>query len=321
MSARDAAIREFLAGCGLAGALRTPLAGDASVRRYERIAAGDRTLVLMDAPPAALDLRPFLAIGAWLRQQGLSAPEVLAADLTQGLVLLEDLGDDLFRPLLARGGAEEPLLYRTAIDLLVSLQRATPPPALKPYDDAWLLREAELLIEWYAPTLDQAARADYALIWRDLLPAARVGRDGFVYVDYHADNLLWLPARAGLARIGLLDFQDARLGPPAYDLVSLLADARRDTDPDLAQAMVEHYLSARPGLDRAAFGTACAVLGAQRNAKILGLFARLAERDGKRQYLALQPRVRAHLARALRHPALAPLGAWCERHLGLTAAA
>jgi hypothetical protein len=319
MSERDAAIGDFLARCGLAGAGRRPLAGDASVRRYERIAGGDRRLVLMDAPPAALDLGPFLAIGTWLRARGLSAPQVIAVDRAAGLALLEDLGDDLFRPLLARGGADETLLYRTAIDLLVALQRTAPPP-LPRYDDAWLSREARLLVEWYAPGLGAAAAADYDAIWRDLLPLARVGADGFVYVDYHADNLLWLPARTGLARIGLLDFQDARAGPPAYDLVSLLEDARRDVAPDLARAMTERYLAARPELDPGAFGAAYAVLGAQRNAKILGLFARLAARDGKRQYLELQPRVRAHLARTLRHPALAPLAAWCERHLQLTPA-
>jgi aminoglycoside/choline kinase family phosphotransferase len=319
MSGRSVAIDAFLARHGLAGARRVTLAGDASVRRYERIDAAARTLVLMDAPPQALDLRPFLAVGAWLREQGLSAPAVLAADPAAGLALLEDLGDDLFRPLLARAGADERLLYRTAVDLLAALQRATP-PALPAYDDAWLLREARLLVEWYAPALGAAAVREYAAIWQDLLPAARVGADTFVYVDYHADNLLWLPARAGLARVGLLDFQDARLGPPAYDLVSLLADARRDVGPALAEALVEHYLAARPELDRAAFGAACAVLGAQRNAKILGLFSRLAERDSKRQYLALQPRVRAHLARALGHPLLAPLRTWCERHLELAAA-
>jgi aminoglycoside/choline kinase family phosphotransferase len=318
MTADDLAA--FLALCGLADARRTPLAGDASVRRYERILAGGRRLVLMEAPPAALDLGPFLEVGAWLREQGLSAPAVLAADRAPGLVLLEDLGDGLFRPLLAAGAVDETLLYGTAVDLLVALQRATPPPALPRYDDAWLLREARLLVEWYAPTLGAAAALEYDAIWQELLPAARVGEDAFVYVDYHADNLLWLPERAGLARVGLLDFQDARLGPPAYDLVSLLADARRDVAPDLARAMVARYLAARPELDPAAFATAYAVLGAQRNAKILGLFARLAVRDGKRQYLDLQPRVRAHLAGALRHPALAPLRAWCRRHLEIDAA-
>jgi N-acetylmuramate 1-kinase len=318
MAEREGAIRAFLERQGLAGARRVPLAGDASARRYERIQGGPRPAVLMDAPPAAIDVGPFRAVAAWLRAAGLSAPEVLAADAPAGLVLLEDLGDDLFSRVLAQDG-DEGLLYGTAVDLLLVLHRALPPASLPAYDDDWLLREAELLVEWYAPGLGTPAKAEYRAIWRDLLPAARTGADGFVYVDYHADNLLWLPGRCGLARVGLLDFQDARLGPPAYDLVSLLEDARRDVDPALARAMIERYLAARPELDGAAFRAAYGLLGAQRNAKILGLFARLAKRDGKPHYLPLQPRVRAHLERDLRHPLLAPLRGWFERHLQLTA--
>ncbi len=311
---RRAAIDAFLGAHGFAGARRTPLAGDASVRRYDRLIGGPRPAVLMDAPPDALDVRPFLAVAGWLRDRGLSAPEVIAADASAGLVLLEDLGDDLFNRAVADRRLE-PRLYETAVDLLAMLHRMPLDLALPRYDDAWLIREAALLVEWYAPGLDTAAAADYLAIWRELLPAARVGADGFVYVDYHADNLLWLPARTGLARIGLLDFQDARLGPPAYDLVSLLEDARRDVEPALARAMVQRYLNARPELDADAFRAAYALLGAQRNAKILGLFTRLARRDGKRHYLNLLPRVRSHLARDLRHPLLAPLRRWCTRHL------
>jgi len=314
MTERDSEIRAFLGRHGFAGARRLPLAGDASVRRYERLRGGPRPAVLMDAPPATIDVRPFLAVAGWLRDAGLSAPEVLAADPAAGLVLLEDLGDELFGRALARGG-DEGLLYRAAVDLLLILHRAPPPAALPRYDDAWLLREAGLLVEWYAPALDEPVKADYRAIWQDLLPAARVGGDGFVYVDYHADNLLWLPGRSGVARVGLLDFQDARSGPPAYDLASLLEDARRDVDPGIAHAMVERYLAARPELDADAFRAAYALLAAQRNAKILGLFSRLAQRDGKPHYLNLQPRVRAHLRRDLRHPLLSPLRLWFERHL------
>ncbi len=316
MTVREEAISRFLAGHGFCGAGRLPLAGDASVRRYQRLIGGPRPAVLMDAPPAALDVRPFLEVARWLRRQGLSAPEVLAADPEAGLVLLEDLGDDLFSRVVSNPGLE-PLLYETAVDLLATLHRTPLDLALPPYDDAWLIREAALLVEWYAPDLGAVAAADYHAIWRVLLPAARVGADGFVYVDYHAQNLLWLSARAGLARIGLLDFQDARLGPPAYDLVSLLEDARRDVAPGLAGAMVERYLAARPELDADAFRAAYALLGAQRNAKILGLFSRLARRDGKPRYLDLLPRVRAHLGQDLRHPLLAPLRRWCARHLQL----
>jgi N-acetylmuramate 1-kinase len=319
MTAREPAIRRFLAGHGFGAAGRLPLAGDASVRRYQRLTDGPRPAVLMDVPPEALDVRPFLRVAGWLRAGGLSAPEVIAADAGAGLVLLEDLGDDLFSRVVADHQLE-PLLYETAVDLLARLHRLAPDPGLPRYDAAWLLREAALLVEWYAPDLGAAAEADYRAIWRDLLPAARVGGEGFVYVDYHADNLLWLPARAGLARVGLLDFQDARLGPPAYDLVSLLEDARRDVAPGLAEAMLQHYLAARPELDPEPFRAAYALLGAQRNAKILGLFARLARRDGKPRYLDLLPRVRGHLAHDLRHPLLAPLARWCADHLQPSAA-
>jgi aminoglycoside/choline kinase family phosphotransferase len=314
MSGREEAISRFLARHGFGNAARCPLAGDASVRRYFRLAGGLRPAVLMAAPPATLDLRPFVEIAGWLRQRGLSAPEVIAADLEAGLVLLEDLGDHLFSRVVTDRRLE-PLLYETAVDLLTSLHRLPPDLRLPRYDDDWLIREAALLIEWYAPDLGAAAQAEYRALWRELLPAAQVGGARFVYIDYHADNLLWLPARAGLARVGLLDFQDARLGPCAYDLVSLLEDARRDVDPGLAQAMIQRYLSARSELEPEAFRAACALLGAQRHAKILGLFTRLARRDGKPRYLDLLPRVLTHLARDLGHPLLAPLARWFARHL------
>jgi hypothetical protein len=303
---------EFLERHGYGGVTRAALAGDASARRYERLRDGPRAAILMHCPPQ-ISVEPFLSVADWLHRWRMSAPQVFAADAKSGQVLLEDLGDDLFSRVLARGG-DERALYEAAVDLLVFLQSCPPPDGLPAYDDAWLLREVSLLPEWYAP---DAPAEEYRAIWQKLLPQARTGADGFVYVDYHADNLLWLPGRKGHARIGLLDFQDARIGPPAYDLVSLLEDARRDVPPPLADAMVERYLAARPDLDSRAFRAAYALLGAQRNAKILGLFSRLAGRDGKPAYLALLPRVAGHLKRDLEHPLLAPLEAWCERHLQL----
>jgi aminoglycoside/choline kinase family phosphotransferase len=275
--------------------------------------------VLMDMPPGVLDLRPFLRAGRQLREWGLSAPQVLAADAEVGLALLEDLGDRSFSRALEEG-FNAALLYGAAIDLLVALQDRAPPHDLPAYDDAWLLREALLLIEWYAGDLEAGAIAEFRQIWLDLLPLARTCADCLVYVDYHADNLMWLPERRSHARVGLLDFQDARVGPPAYDLVSLLEDARRDVDPTLAEAMIRRYLAARPELDPEALRAAYAILGAQRNSKILGLFSRLAKRDGKARYLALQPRVRAHLQRDLAHPAAAPLKDWFAKHLPLQVA-
>ncbi|MGH6915986.1 MAG: aminoglycoside phosphotransferase family protein, partial [Geminicoccales bacterium] len=184
----------FLDRHGFGKATRTRLAGDASARRYERLSGGPRPAILMHSPPQ-IGVEPFLTVADWLRRRRKSAPEIIAADAKTGQVLLEDLGDGLFSRVLA-GGGDETLLYGAAVDLLVSLQSCPPPDNLPAYDDAWLLREAELLTEWYAP---DAAADEYRAIWQELLPAARVGAPGVVYVDYHADNLLWLPERAGHA--------------------------------------------------------------------------------------------------------------------------
>jgi len=327
MTNRDATIDAFLQVNGQGRALRKKLAGDASARRYERLVGGPAKAILMDAPPHFPGLRtgPFVHTGAWLCQHGFSAPSIIADDIDQGLVLMEDLGNDLFSTLLSEKNEDRSLiveaeLYGAAIDVLVALQDLPPLQDLPAYDDDKMLEEVSRFTRWYASRLSERAKNDYLAIWRELLPLTRVGADRFVYVDYHADNLLWLPEREGLARVGLLDFQDGRLGPPAYDLVSLLEDARRDVSPDLALTMIERYLSARPDLDPEAFRTSYAVLGAQRNCKILGLFSRLAIEDGKTQYLALQDRVQQHLQGDIAHPCLATLAAWFEDHVALNIA-
>ena len=319
MTDRSATIEEFLQVNGQGRALREKLAGDASVRRYERLTGGIVPAILMDCPPDRLDVRPFLRIATWLRQAGLSAPLIFAADEEAGLVLMEDLGDDLFSRVCARheDDAVETELYGAAVDVLVAMQALDPLPDLPAYDDEIMLEEAARFTRWYAPDLSDEAKANYLDVWRELLPLVRVGPEALVYVDYHADNLLWLEKRSGLDVVGLLDFQDGRLGPPAYDLVSLLEDARRDVRPALAEAMIERYLQARPDLDAAAFRTSYAVLGAQRNCKILGLFSRLAAEEGKTQYLALQARVLAHLQQDLAKSSLAALAAWFDENLAL----
>lgn len=321
MTDREATIEKFLQVNGQGRALRKKLAGDASARRYERIVGGSGTSILMDCPPDVLAIGPFLRIAEWLRGKGFSAPEITAADENAGLILMEDLGDGLFSRLLAdeSGDVDETELYGAAVDLLLAMQDLDPPLDLPPYDDAKMLEEASRFTRWYATALSDAAKGAYLDIWRELLPLTSVGREAFVYVDYHADNLIWLPKRDGLARVGLLDFQDGRLGPPAYDLVSLLEDARRDVSPGLAEAMVERYLAARPELDALAFRTSYAVLGAHRNCKILGMIANWA-RTGKPQYLALQDRVSAHLQRDLTHPSLAALAAWFDDYVALNIA-
>ncbi len=322
MTERDELIRDFLARAGWGDVSRRPLAGDASFRRYDRLAGSGRRAVLMDAPPPHEDVRPFLAVARLLRKLELSAPEILAEDVEAGLLLLEDFGDRTYTRLLAAGG-DEAALYRLAVDVLIALHRRFEPAlgaGLPLYDEARLLNEAALLVDWYLPAVSGRPtppdlREEYLAMWRGLLPLANAIPATLVLRDYHVDNLMLLEGRTGLAACGLLDFQDAVIGSPAYDLVSLLEDARRDVSPDLASGLSEHYLAAFPAVDRAAFETAAAVLAAQRNCKILGIFTRLCVRDRKPQYLVHTPRLWRLVDRDVNHSALAPVRRWLDRHI------
>jgi len=323
MSGRDSAILAFLGESGFGTARRHPLPGDASFRRYVRLTDGPEPALLMDAPPDRENVRPFIAVARHLKGLGFSAPRLIAARPDDGLVLVEDFGDDTFTRLLA-AGADERSLYELAIDTLIALHRLPSSRAtgiaVPAYDDDRLLAEACLLTEWYAPAvlgcpLADAAVGEYEALWRAAFPFARAVPDTLVLRDFHVDNLMRLPSRSGVKSCGLLDFQDAVIGPVAYDVVSLLEDARRDLAPGLRAAMTERYRAAFPELDRDAFGAACAVLSAQRNAKIIGIFTRLLKRDGKPIYLRHIPRVWRLLESDLTHPALAPLRAWFAIHL------
>jgi len=322
MSDREALIADFLARAGWGGAERGVLADDASFRRYERLARGDERAVLMDAPPPMEDVRPFIHIDRTLRRMGLSAPAIMAEDVAAGLLLLEDLGDDTYTRVLAEGG-DEAALYELAVDLLVELHRnfrATDDRALPTYDDEAFLTEATLLTDWYMPALSgrdtpAAPRAEYCELWRAALSQARRVPATLVLRDYHVDNMIWLPERPDVAACGLLDFQDARLGPVTYDLASLFEDARRDVPPALASKLLKRYLDGFPELDREAFAASYAIMGAQRSAKILGIFTRLDRRDGKPGYLTHIPRVWRWLEGDLAHPALAELRDWFKREL------
>jgi N-acetylmuramate 1-kinase len=321
MAERDHEIAAFLAAAGWQSGERRKLAGDASFRRYERLTLAGRRAVLMDAPPPQEDVRPFLAVAAVLQRLGLSAPEILARDETRGLLLLEDLGDGTYTRLLAEG-KNEAALYGLAVDALIHLQRRFDPLAatLPIYDEDRLLAEAALLVDWFLPAasltpLPAGWRESYLAAWRQVLPHAAGAVSTLVLRDYHVDNLLLLDGRTGIAACGLLDFQDAVIGPASYDLVSLLEDARRDVPHVLAEAMIERYLAAFPGIDRARFMASYAVLGAQRNCKIVGIFTRLWKRDGKPQYLDHIPRVWRLIAQDLRHAALAPVADWLARHV------
>jgi N-acetylmuramate 1-kinase len=321
MAERETLIAAFLAQAGWAGAARRPLAGDASFRRYERLEQPGRRAVLMDAAPPKEDVRPFVAVQRLLADLNLSAPAIYAEELDHGLLLLEDFGDGTYTRLLAAGEPEEPL-YALAIDVLIALHRrfGEVGAGLPPYDDERLLDEAVRFVDWYMPAVTGAAaspelRRSYLDVWRGVLPAARAVPRSLVLRDYHIDNLMRIEGRDGIAACGLLDFQDAVLGPIGYDLVSLLEDERRAVPAALQRDMIARYLAAFPTLDRDAFAVSYAILGAQRHAKNIGQFARLLLRDGKPQYLRHIPHMWRLLAEDLRHPALVSVQDWFDRHV------
>jgi hypothetical protein len=301
---------DFLAKLGWGEGDVLPLAGDASFRRYFRVADHGRSAILMDAPPPHEDPRPFIQVAQWLVARGFPAPVIFGTDLDQGLVLIEDFGDARMRETV--DAAPESLLrmYEAAVDILIRL-RGEPAGPWRPYDRKELQREADLLTEWYCPAIGATVDTDgYAKAWGEVFDYALAAEPVTVLRDYHAENLMLI---GGTEALGLLDFQDALAGHPAYDLVSLLQDARRDVEPEIEAAMLDRYRRVTGAGDD--FDAAYHVLGAQRNAKIVGIFTRLWRRDGKPRYPAMCPRVWRYLNRDLDHPALAPVKAWFDANI------
>jgi len=320
-SERSERIKEFLERHQYYNAELYPLPGDASFRRYIRVRKDGQSFMLMDAPPEKETVHSYIAIAGHLYRKGYSAPEILAQDASAGLLLLEDLGDDIFTQVLKAQSSMEHELYSAAIDVLAEWHQAERDGAfiLPEYNEELLMREICLFADWYLPQVvgrqeAAALKSEYVALWKNIFALGSLAMDKWVHRDYHADNLLWLPKREGIKRVGLLDFQDGVYGDAAYDVVSLLEDARRDVSSPLVDAMLERYIAAS-GADRAQFMTSYAVLGAQRNSKIIGIFCRLAARDNKFNYLAYLPRVWRHLERDLAHPVLADLHQWLNKHV------
>ena len=307
---------EFLVAAGWGGAAIVWLAGDASFRRYFRVEQDGKCAVLMDAPPPHEDPRPFITVAEYLTGIGLSAPRILHYDLDQGLLLIEDFGDVRMRETVDADLASEMAIYKGVVDVLIALHRHAPPAALKSQSVEAFLDEVGLFPQWYCPLagLDVDV-AGYRAAWERVLAPVMAALDAPVTVlrDYHAENIMLIEGGEGLSRYGLLDFQDALSGHPAYDLVSMLEDARRDVTPAVEAAMLRHYMSATGrGAD---FETAYWVLGAQRNTRILGLFVRLWKRDNKPHYRQFQQRMWGLLERDLAQPALAPVKAWFDANV------
>lgn len=307
---------EFLAMHGWDGCEIRPLAGDASFRRYFRIHRGEKAAVLMDAPPPHESPGPFVAVTEWLIGTGLTAPSILGHDLGRGLLLIDDFGDARLRETLDALPDREMELYALAVDLLVHLHDQPPMPGLSPHGlDQWL-EEVQLFADWYCPALGLSVDVGaYRAAWRAVLaPVAGDGTDPVTVLrDYHAENIMLVAGRTGIRHLGLLDFQDAVVGHPAYDLASVLEDARRDVTPAVERAMLDRYMKAMG--QGAEFERAYWALAAQRNTRILGVFTRLWKRDGKPQYTAFQPRMWGLLERDLAHPALAPIRAWFDANV------
>ncbi|MSO76532.1 MAG: aminoglycoside phosphotransferase [Alphaproteobacteria bacterium] len=320
-SDRARRIRAFLTTAGWGAATRARLGGDASFRHYERLLDGERRALLMDAPPPLEDVTSYVRLSAHLLGLGLSAPSVFAGEPAAGLLIIEDFGDGTYARVLA-AGADEAALYALGVDVLIALHRHENATrlVLPAYDAERMANEALLLTDWYLPAIrgrdtPAAERDAYLAAWREVAPIAGLAPTTLMLRDYHIDNLMWLPDRSGVAACGLLDFQDAAIGPASYDLVSLLEDARRDVAPALASAMWRRYLAAFPAVDRAGFEASAAVAAAQRHCRVIGVFVRLWRRDGKPSYLAHIPRVWRMLTARLAHPALAPLAQWFDRSL------
>ena len=304
---------DFLASCGWQGAEILPLAGDASFRRYFRVVHGDRTAVLMDAPPPHEDPQPFIAVAEWLIGSGLSAPEILARDLEKGLLLLGDFGSDRLREKLDSDPDRERELYVLATDVLVHLHQRSVMPGLKPHGIEQWLEELMLFTDWYCPAVGANVDArSYEAAWRQVLEPVAADGLGPVTVlrDYHAENIMLVEGRDGVAHFGLLDFQDALAGHPAYDLASVLEDARRDVPPAIEREMLDRYVASTGSDD--AFERAYWALAAQRNTRILGVFTRLWKRDNKPGYRRFQPRMWGLLERDLEQPHLKPVRDWFD---------
>jgi len=311
---------EFLASCGWAGARIEPLAGDASFRRYFRVFQNDRQAVLMDAPPPHEDPRPFISVAEWLLSVGLNAPEILARDLDRGLLLLGDFGSDRLRETLDTAPDRERELYEMATDVLVHLHGHQPMAGLPPHGLAQWLDELMLFTDWYCPAVDiEADKDSYRAAWTEVLQP--VADDGLgpvtVLRDYHAENIMLVHGRDGVGHFGLLDFQDALAGHPAYDLCSVLEDARRDVPEWLERAMLDRYITATGHGN--VLENAYWALAAQRNTRILGVFTRLWKRDGKPGYRRFQPRMWGLLERDLSKPQLGPVRDWFDANIPVSA--
>lgn len=322
-SDREALKFDFLKLCNLGNIQRIPLKGDASYRRYERILSPSASYIFMDAPPEHEEVVSFIKVSNFLIHNGFSAPHILNQDIENGFLLLEDFGDNIFNRILSGSNSvnnnisfDENELYSCAIDNLIHLHKIEPKEInLANYDELTLLKESLRFIDWYVEILNgekisSNLRDEFIVILKHLLSSCKIRNDVVVLRDYHADNLIFLPEREGIKKAGLLDYQDAVIGSPLYDIISLLEDARRDVSSLVVESMINRYLRAFPDYSRKDFIADYSIYGIQRNLKILGFIAAQAVKHRNNFYLSLLPRVWRHINNDLKHPLLLPLKSW-----------
>ena len=312
----DRSALDFLGTTAWHAAAAEPITGDASARKYFRLRKDNQSAILMDASRVLETVAPFVLVSRHLRRLGFSAPATLARDDRKGFLLLEDFGDDTFARLLD-SQCEPEKLFTLATDVLIALHQhpRAIPKGMRAYHPQKMLADIELFLEWLTPAISEVGKAEFRAVWLEVLPVAHQVPASLLLRDYHAANLMLLPKRRGIRRAGLLDFQDAYQGPITYDLMSLLEDARREVPDGLRDKMLARYLARFPTLDRNAFETSLAILAALRHTRVLAIFERLSRREGKHDYKQFHsPRVERRLQRALRHPMLAGVKRWMERH-------
>ncbi len=320
---RETLKEQFLTKCNLGNFEKSLLKKDASHRLYERIIKEDKsTLILMDAPPEKECAKSYLKVANFLTSNNFSAPLVYEQDTENGFLLLEDFGDNLYTKILSQPQKSTELeeqMYEKAIDVLIELHKIpTKSLAFEAYDETKLIKEAKIFVQYYIEILNndvvrKETLEEYIVIFKHLLTLADAFSKVVVLRDYHADNLMWLPDRQDIKKVGILDFQDAVIGSPLYDLVSLLEDARRDVSPELAEKMKNRYLKAFPLIPKKEFNMAYAILALHRNLKIVGVFARLATLHKNNYYLTLLPRVWRHINNGVKHPMLMPIKKWLNK--------
>ena len=324
---RDSLKFEFLKSCNLGVVQRLPIKADASYRRYERIIQSDgKTFIFMDAPPDKEKTLPFISVARFLNDNGFSAPSIIKSDIENGFILLEDFGDESFTKVLSENSSlsnkvTETEMYENAIDTLISLHNVSYiDSGLENYDDSILIKESLRFIEWYVSIingekLSKIVQEEFVIILKHLISSTRSIPKVVVLRDFHVDNLMFLENRSGIKKVGLLDFQDAVVGSAAYDIVSLLEDARRDVSPQLADHLISRYLKSFPKIHRKDFQAAYSIFGIQRNLKIIGFCAAQAAKHKNPYYLSLLPRVWRYINQDLKHPLLLPMKNWLTKVL------